>query len=120
MSFQKALTLTYGAVEVVAEYHTITGITFNFRKLPEFDANMEIVDEGTKCFIEITSYTDKTTYDANRGDADKKGIRSKTYEVPFLVAIMSQRGLGTGTPEEQAYAYIKTIDQDFSDAQDVP
>lgn len=120
MSFQKPLTLEYGAVEVVATYHTITSINFNFRKLPEFDQNMDVVSEGTKCFLEITSFTDKNTYDSCRGDADLKGIRSKSYEVPFLIAIMSQRGMGTGTPEEQAYAYIKTIDPDFSDATDVP
>lgn len=120
MSFQKSLTMTYGAVEVVATYHTITNISFNFRKLPLFDQNMDVVEEGTKCYIEITSFTDKATYDANRGDADVKGIRSKTYLVPFLVAIMSQRGMGVGTPEEQAYAYIKSIDLDFFDALDVP
>jgi hypothetical protein len=121
MSFEVPLTVQYGAVEVVAHYHTITGITFNFRKLPEFDQNMDILQEGTKCFVEITSFENKSIYDANRGDADLKGLRSKTYEVPFLVAIMSQRYIDPVlTPEQKAYDFIKTVDSDFTNALDVP
>lgn len=121
MSFEIPVTVQYGAVEVIANYHTITDIHFNFRKLPVFDpVTYEVLEEGSKCYIEITSFENKTVYDASRGDADLKGLRSKTYEVPFMIAIMSQRYIDTSTPEQKAYDFIRSIEPDFTTALDVP
>lgn len=121
MSLQKNITIEYGKakVPVVCNYHTITSCYIDSSLLPEFDGNGDIVKDGNPSTLVISSFVDKATYDANRGSTEF-AIRNKIYSVPLMVMYVAQRVLGTVTPEDQAYDYVQSLGDEFSDAQRVP
>lgn len=136
MSFEIPLTIEYGdaKVSVTANYHTFTKALIDTTLLPLIgpDPNFEpdpndpnstapdiILDDGAMSEVHISSFESYQKYAQNRGSIDF-AVRTKVYKVPMMVVYQIQRFPSQLSPEQQMYDYIRSIDQDFANAQDVP